>query len=65
MSLISVESSSFRKENVPQGDNKAEAPKSMPDSLPLTAVFSNSENAFMHLLDANRRKLSFMYDETE
>ena len=55
--LTSVDSLVHRKEDIPSGNGKAEAAKSMPDSLPLTAVFSNSENTFMQMMDANRCKL--------
>ena len=54
--MLSADSLQHRKGDVPKGNDKSEASKSMPDSLPLTAVFSNSENTFMHLMDANRCK---------
>ena len=56
MFLLQADSLHSRKDDVPKGSDKAEASKNLPDSMPLTAVFSNSENTFMHLMDANRRK---------
>ena len=54
--LTPADSLLHRKGDIAKGGDKAEAPKSMPDSLPLTAVFSNSENTFMQMMDANRGK---------